>query len=99
MRHTKLKALGAAAYGRCDAFDGLRGGLITDLRNCDFDVEHDLPHCQNGVDRDDCYTSAEREAIGKIYGGPGEDLYPGYIKGGEWIDVGANQMAGGRMLV
>lgn len=93
--HTKLRMLGTAVYERCDATDGLRDGLIDDPRQCDFDAERDLPVCPEGAGRDDCFTRAELTAIAKIYAGPGADIYPGLVKGGEWLDVPANEMSGG----
>lgn len=95
LRHTKLKVLGTAVYERCDATDGLRDGLIDDPRQCDFNAVRDLPVCPAGTDQDDCFTDAELAAITKIYTGPGAGNYPGLVKGGEWLDVPANEMSGG----
>ncbi len=81
----KLEALGRAVYSRCDAIDGLRDGLIDDPRRCDFEPARDLETCAAGEDRDDCFHPAQIAAIAKIYEGPGEELYPGHVKGGEWM--------------
>ena len=93
--HTKLKSLGSAVYARCDETDGLRDGLIDDPRNCDFDAERDLPICPDGTDRRDCFTAVQIAAIEKIYAGPGDHVYPGHVKGGEWLAAAGDQMTGG----
>lgn len=91
----KLKALGQAVYERCDGVDGLRDGLIDDPRRCDFDAGLHLPHCRDGADGRNCFTAAQVAAISKIYAGPGADIYPGHVVGGEWIDVPRGRMGGG----
>jgi len=81
----KLPLLSAAELAVCDASDGLVDGEITDPRQCHFDATTDLPSCQDDIDGADCFTSAQREAVARIYAGPtttsGEQIFPGYAVG------------------
>lgn len=91
----KLETLGKAVYERCDAQDGLEDGLIQDPRQCDFDPRRDLVQCPAGSDGADCFTAAQLEAIERIYDGPGEDVYPGAVFGGEWMPHEPGEFYGG----
>ncbi|MBW2609221.1 MAG: tannase/feruloyl esterase family alpha/beta hydrolase [Deltaproteobacteria bacterium] len=95
----KLPLLAKAVYEKCDGIDGLEDGLIDDPRKCDFDPEKDLPKCPGDVDGPDCFTSAQLEALKKIYSdlrnSKGELLFPGQSVGAEiegqqpmWMGVG-----------
>ena len=87
----KLPLLAKAVTEKCDAVDGLADGLIDDPRRCDFRPARDLPLCAAG-DGAECFTAAQIESLGKIYGGPrnsqGKQLFPGEPVGGElvWAD-------------
>ncbi len=88
----KLSMVGAKVMEKCDAVDGLKDGLIDDPRKCAFDARKDVPACRAGADTADCLTSAQAEAIMKVYGGPvsnGKSFFPGYMPGSE-ATVGAN---------
>ena len=91
----KLRALADGVYGKCDALDGLKDGLIENPLKCDFDPAKDLPRCAAGQDSPDCFTPAQIAALKKVYDGPhdskGRQLFPGMPPGGE-----AFAMAGGR---
>jgi feruloyl esterase len=82
---SKLPLLAAAELARCDVSDGLVDGQITDPRLCDFKPQVDLPACVNDVDGAACFTSAQREAVAKVYDGPrtssGFRIFPGYAVG------------------
>lgn len=91
----KLEALGKAVYARCDAIDGLEDGLIQDPRQCDFDPRRDLAQCPTDNDATQCFTPAQIEAIEKIYAGPGKDVYPGAVFGGEWMPHEPGEFYGG----
>jgi feruloyl esterase len=84
----KLPALNKAVYDKCDAVDGLKDGIIDDPRRCKFDASHDVPKCA-GEDTAACFTAAQIEALGKIYGGPhdskGKLLFPGEPVGSEQV--------------
>ncbi|MCX8021346.1 MAG: tannase/feruloyl esterase family alpha/beta hydrolase [Syntrophorhabdaceae bacterium] len=83
----KLAILANKIYDKCDALDGVKDGLIDDPRKCTFNPLTDLPPCTNDVDANNCFTSAQRAAIKKIYEGPknaaGDLLFPGLAPGGE----------------
>ena len=91
----KLEALGRAVYSRCDRIDGLQDGLIDDPRRCDFEPARDLDRCVEGEDRSDCFSTAQIAAITRIYKGPGKELYPGHVMGGEWMASSDPGFAGG----
>ena len=89
---TKLPAIEAATLAACDALDGVRDGVIDDPMKCHFDPKKLL--CQ-GPNSDSCLTQQQVTALEKIYSGPrnakGEQLFPGYLPGGEteangWTD-------------
>jgi len=66
----KLQMLAKAEYDNCDGIDGLVDGLIDDPRKCTFDPLTELPACPNDVDGPNCFTTAQRETVQKIYDGP-----------------------------
>jgi feruloyl esterase len=72
-----LTKVGEAAVAQCDASDGLKDGIITDPRTCNFD-----PSKLQG------FSPAKIEALKMIYQGPvnprtGVQLYAGLEPGGE----------------
>src|SRR5450759_2709096 len=82
----KLPALAAKIYDTCDAKDGLKDGIIDDPRRCDFRPARDLPKCEAGADRPDCFTPAQIGTLDKIYGegiSAGQRIFPGWPVGGE----------------
>jgi feruloyl esterase len=85
----KVIMVAQAVLNKCDAVDGLKDGLIDDPRKCSFDPARDVPQCPAGADstdRSDCLTSAQAEALKKIYGGPmsnGKPYFPGFMVGSE----------------
>jgi feruloyl esterase len=85
----KLPLLAKAVYEKCDGVDGLEDGLIDDPRKCTFDPERDLPICPGDVDGPEGFTTAQVEALKKIYGGvrntKGELLFPGQSVGAEIV--------------
>src|SRR5437016_4972926 len=66
----KLAMVAGKVMEKCDAVDGLKDGLIDDPRKCNFDPVRDVPSCAPGMDRADCLTQAQAEAIAKVYRGP-----------------------------
>jgi feruloyl esterase len=93
----KLATLASSVMEKCDAVDGLEDGLIDDPRWCDYVVAEDAPICAAGTDDDSCLTSAQAEAIQKVYDGPrnsaGEQIFPGFMLGSEQVVTGANGSA------
>jgi hypothetical protein len=84
----KLELLAKRVLAKCDAVDGLADGLIDDPRKCSFDAHRDVPVCQAGADSDACLTSAQADAVMKVYSGPqshGRTLFPGYMPGSEAV--------------
>ena len=75
-------------YGKCDAVDGLKDGIIDDPRRCPFDAARDLPKCA-GAEAADCFTAAQIAGLAKIYGGvrdsKGKLLFPGEPVGAEAV--------------
>jgi feruloyl esterase len=79
--------LAEVVYKKCDEVDGLKDGLITDPRRCQFDPLTDLPKCENDVAGKDCFTTPQTKGLQKVYGGvrnsKGALLYPGQPPGAE----------------
>ena len=81
---SKIPAISAAVLSACDALDGISDGILNDPRQCHFDPS--ALRCQ-GAESDGCLTSAQVSQLKKIYAGlrnsKGEQLFPGYMPGGE----------------
>jgi Tannase and feruloyl esterase len=81
---SKYPAIEAAAVAACDARDGVKDGVIDDPTKCDFKPATLL--C-NGAESAACLTQPQVTAVEKIYAGPrssrGEQVYPGFLPGGE----------------
>jgi feruloyl esterase len=69
-----------AVNNACDALDGIKDGILNDPRRCRFDPSVLL--CKGG-DEPTCLTAAQVEAVKRLYEGPGEQIYPGLLPGGE----------------
>jgi feruloyl esterase len=76
----------------CDARDGVKDGMISDLRGCDFDPVASLT-CK-GAKTDACLTPLQTAAIKKAFSGPrdsrGNQIYPGFL-----YDTGITASGGG----
>ena len=78
---------------RCDAIDGLKDDQIDDPRKCDFDPHRDVPACPAGVDNASCLTTAQADAVAKVYNGPtanGRKLFHGFLPGSEAVVTGTS---------
>ncbi|HLJ89406.1 MAG TPA: tannase/feruloyl esterase family alpha/beta hydrolase [Candidatus Angelobacter sp.] len=80
----KIPALNAAVLAACDKKDGVTDSLLNDPRECKFDPTTMV--CKEG-DSNNCLTAPQAAALKKFYEGPknskGEQLFPGYVPGGE----------------
>lgn len=87
----KARMLGDIVYDKCDRIDGLEDGLIVNPMQCTIDLQADLPLCEDDA-TDACFTSAEVEAVDRLYSGltatDGTQILPG-------IPPGSERMAGG----
>jgi len=100
---SKVPVIANAVNEACDALDGIKDGILNDPRRCHFNPETLL--CKSG-DAPTCLTAAQVEAVKKIYRGPGEQIYPGLLPGGEsgpggwaqWITGPRPQLGGHAML-
>lgn len=93
----KLQVLQNATLAACDALDGVADGIVSDPTRCHFDPRK--IQCK-GADGPDCLTSAQVQAVEKLYGGivnprTKQKLYPGLFPGGE---LGWGR-AGGQMVI
>jgi feruloyl esterase len=82
----KLPTLAARIYEGCDAKDGLKDGVIDDPRRCDFQPARDLPKCEPGADRPDCFTTPQIGALEQMYAdvkSQGKRIFPGWPVGPE----------------
>jgi hypothetical protein len=92
----KLAALHTAIISACGGDDGVSGdGIITDPRNCHFDVSS--MQCPQGTDAATCLTPAQVTVADEIYQGPvdphGRHLYPGGFAFGSEGNWGGFQVA------
>lgn len=78
---SRLPLLHQAVLDQCDALDGQKDGLLSEPRLCHFDPAS--IQCAAGqTDRSHCLSTAEVEAVRRLYAGPvdvasGEKLTPG----------------------
>jgi hypothetical protein len=82
----KLAFVSGKVMEKCDALDGVKDRLIDDPRKCGFDPRKDVAACAAGSDDSSCLTTAQADAIAKVYGGPqsnGKPIFPGYMPGSE----------------
>ncbi|MCM2495795.1 tannase/feruloyl esterase family alpha/beta hydrolase [Burkholderia glumae] len=56
---------------KCDALDGVADGLIQDIKACqaNFSLADDVPTCAGNLRDGSCLTSAQKDAIGKLFAG------------------------------
>ena len=66
----QLKIVADAAYGKCDASDGLTDGIIDDPRRCVFKPATDVPRCSGQNGEAGCLTAPQVDALQAIYEGP-----------------------------
>ncbi len=88
MPGSKVAALDAAIYAKCDAVDGLKDDVITNPLACKFDPTVDLKICKAGEDKPDCFTKEQAEVIKKIHDGPSNSagkVWSNWAYGGENI--------------
>jgi feruloyl esterase len=81
-----LNLVNRAVMAQCDANDGVKDGILTDPRTCDF-KPRDLV-CRGRSSSDSCLSESKVEALESIYAGAsnprtGASLYPGLEPGGE----------------
>jgi len=84
----KLPTLAAKVYEKCDPVDGVKDGIIDEPRKCDFQPARDLPQCEAGADRPDCFTAAQSAALVKIYAevkSQGKTVFPSWPPGSEGL--------------
>ena len=82
----KLPALASRIYDKCDTVDGIKDGVIDDPRRCDFQPARDLPKCESGSDRADCFTAPQIGAIETMYSevkSQGKTIFPAWPVGPE----------------
>ncbi len=85
----QLAQLGRTIVAHCDAADGLKDGLISDPRRCEFNPRADLPRCpatQGGV----CFSDAQIAALQEFHGGMqhrGRTVFPAWPWGSEAPDA------------
>lgn len=71
--------IGNAVNAACDARDGVVDGVLNDPRLCNFPAQQLA--CKAGQDPSTCLTSAQIEAVEKIWSGPDQVVGPGYDPG------------------
>jgi feruloyl esterase len=64
----KLQVIHAAVLTKCDLLDGVKDGLLENPTRCPFDPKE--LECRPGPEGPNCLTTAQVEAVRKIYAGP-----------------------------
>jgi len=84
----QLRTVEAAAVSACDALDGVRDGVIDNPTRCHFDPA--VLACRDGSNAGSatgCLSAEQIAALKKVYEGArtlkGEQVFPGYVPGGE----------------
>jgi hypothetical protein len=85
----KLPGITAAVLAQCDSADGVKDGVLEDPRTCKFDPAE--LECK-GDESASCLTKEQVEGLKRVYEGAknprtGEQVFPGYMRGGEagWV--------------
>ena len=97
-----IRILQEAVLRQCDMTDGVRDSILNNPADCKFNFSS-LPKCPGDVQGKECFTTAQINAIKKIYEGADAGYgitYPGFPYGGEyepggwmtWI-VGSEEIA------
>lgn len=84
----KLPLLHNAVMAACDALDGIKDGIISNPRLCNFGP---ASLACKGADAADCLTEPQVAQVRKIYDGTrnprtGEQIYSGWERGSEFLD-------------
>ena len=88
LEEAEVLELAEHIYKRCDAIDGIEDGLISDPRDCDFNIDQ-LPKCR-GKDTVECFDEAELSALAQYYSPvilAGEEIYPAMPVGSEVLGL------------
>jgi hypothetical protein len=84
-----LDLLASRVLAACDALDGVSDGVLGDPRDCRFKLAS-LPACPGERAAKSCVTTAQRNAIARIYAplrdARGRTVYPGQPFGGENLE-------------
>jgi feruloyl esterase len=84
-----LRIVHEAVLTRCDRLDGVADGVLENPTRCRFDPKEIQCRSENGnVDGPDCLTSAQVDAVRKIYAGPvnprtKQQVWPPLFRGSE----------------
>lgn len=63
----KTKLIGDAVYAKCDALDGAKDGIISNVSGCNRTFDISTLRCPNGADTGDtCLSDAQIQAVKKI---------------------------------
>lgn len=93
-----VQILHKAVMNQCDALDGVKDGVISDPRRCEFDPK--TIQCKAGQTAE-CLTPVQVDAAERIYNGShrsdGSRIFQGYAKGSElnWPRIWAGKGPGG----
>jgi feruloyl esterase len=81
---SKMSLIENAVVAACDGLDGVLDGVLADPRQCAFNPS--VLQCAAG-DAPNCLTAPQVQAVKDIYSGAkdsnGNQIYPGYLPGGE----------------
>lgn len=92
----ELKLVSQRVLERCDALDGLKDGIVGNLKVCQsqFDLQRDVPTC-TGARNGQCLSGAQKTALARVFAGArnsaGEPIYSSFpfdagVAGANWRD-------------
>jgi feruloyl esterase len=79
MNPAEVKLITDAVYAKCDSLDGVKDGIIGDVRTCNTAFDVKTLRCANGADAGDmCLSDAQLAAVARIT----SDYKPGFTIAG-----------------
>jgi len=73
LTQAKMNAANASAVAACDGQDGLKDGILSDSRTCNFDAANNACGQPGAPAAPNCLTPQEAQAVNRIWDGPRND--------------------------
>ena len=73
LTQAKMNAANASAVAACDERDGLKDGILSDSRTCQFDAANNVCGLPGAPAAPNCLSPQEAQAVNRIWDGPRND--------------------------